>query len=278
MLLDQPVGSCYNHNMKHGVFGLRLAELARDVHRASACWLTWKDADPLLAEQLPALVRVHQHPCCRVAKADPDGLAACMDADAPDNHAGREPAALRCPHGLIELRAAIHDPVGLAGLLCLGAWRDGPTPTRCPPYEARRAMAVWRLIHPRIIDLLADRRLMADRRHPAAITDPLIAQALAIIDTEASARLRLGAVAARLGLSPSRFSHRFTAACGISFGRLVQQRLMQQAARRLVHSRLRIIDLALDLGYDSPDHFAALFRRHTGLSPARYRRQIHLEA
>ena len=264
--------------MIHRVFADQLASLARDVLRASGCWLTWKDADPVLAQDLPALVRVHQHPCCRSAKANPDGLDACMAADHVDSlDDDPGPCRVRCPHGLIELRAAIRESAGLAGLLCLGVWRDGPTPARCQPYDARRALAVWRLVQPRIVDLLPERRMMADQRSDDASGDTVIKQALAIIDTEASAQLRLGAVAARLGLSPSRFSHRFTAACGTSFGRLVQERLMRQAARRLLRSSQRIIDLALDLGYDSPDHFAALFRRHTGMSPARYRRHARME-
>jgi AraC family transcriptional regulator len=33
------------------------------------------------------------------------------------------------------------------------------------------------------------------------------------------------------------------------------------------------MDVALDVGYTNPSHFAHLFRKETGLSPSDYRRQ-----
>jgi AraC family transcriptional regulator len=34
-----------------------------------------------------------------------------------------------------------------------------------------------------------------------------------------------------------------------------------------------VVDVAFDVGYANPSHFAQLFRRETGLSPSYYRRQ-----
>jgi AraC family transcriptional regulator len=46
------------------------------------------------------------------------------------------------------------------------------------------------------------------------------------------------------------------------------------AARRLLRETKRsVVDLALDIGYARPGHFAQLFRRETGLSPSDYRWQ-----
>jgi AraC-like DNA-binding protein len=35
----------------------------------------------------------------------------------------------------------------------------------------------------------------------------------------------------------------------------------------------RRIEVALDVGYTNPSHFAQIFRRETGLTPSKYRRQ-----
>jgi AraC family transcriptional regulator len=37
--------------------------------------------------------------------------------------------------------------------------------------------------------------------------------------------------------------------------------------------RRRVVDVALEVGYANPSHFAQLFRRETGLTPSEYRRQ-----
>ena len=37
--------------------------------------------------------------------------------------------------------------------------------------------------------------------------------------------------------------------------------------------RRSVVDIALDVGYANPSHFAQLFRRETGLAPSDYRRQ-----
>jgi len=46
------------------------------------------------------------------------------------------------------------------------------------------------------------------------------------------------------------------------------------AARKLLReTKKSVLDVALDIGYSNPSHFAQLFRRETGLSPSDYRRQ-----
>jgi len=48
----------------------------------------------------------------------------------------------------------------------------------------------------------------------------------------------------------------------------------QLAERRLLReTKMSIVDVALEVGYATPSHFAQLFRRETGLSPSDYRRQ-----
>ena len=48
---------------------------------------------------------------------------------------------------------------------------------------------------------------------------------------------------------------------------------MDEARRLLRETKKTMVDVALDMGYANPSHFAQLFRRETGLSPSDYRRQ-----
>jgi len=48
---------------------------------------------------------------------------------------------------------------------------------------------------------------------------------------------------------------------------------MNEAKRQLRETKKSVMEIALDVGYANPSHFAQLFRRETGLSPSDYRRQ-----
>jgi AraC-like DNA-binding protein len=51
----------------------------------------------------------------------------------------------------------------------------------------------------------------------------------------------------------------------------INERRIQRAQQLLVSQSLAIGDLALQVGFLSPSHFARIFRRHVGLSPSEYR-------
>jgi AraC family transcriptional regulator len=48
---------------------------------------------------------------------------------------------------------------------------------------------------------------------------------------------------------------------------------MDAAKRLLRETKKSVVEVALDVGYGNPSHFAQIFRRQTGLSPSDYRRQ-----
>jgi len=83
----------------------------------------------------------------------------------------------------------------------------------------------------------------------------------------------LGRLAVQAGLSKFYFQRLFKAAIGVSPARY-QVGLRMDAARRLLRETSRsVVDIALEVGYANPSHFARLFHRETGLSPSDYRRQ-----
>lgn len=56
---------------------------------------------------------------------------------------------------------------------------------------------------------------------------------------------------------------------------LIQQRLALEARRRLVYAGSSVSGIAAELGFKDPAYFSRFFRRHSGISPAEFRRRHH---
>lgn len=72
-------------------------------------------------------------------------------------------------------------------------------------------------------------------------------------------------------MSESYFSHLFKKELGMSFVEYVNQRRIQKAADLLVHTSLRIGEIAQQVGLDNPNYFSTLFRKYKEQSPLKYR-------
>ena len=83
----------------------------------------------------------------------------------------------------------------------------------------------------------------------------------------------LDQLAAQAGLSKFYFNRLFKNATGVSPSQYHISLRMEKAKRLLRETDKNVLDIAMDVGYANPSHFARLFRRHTGLSPGDYRRQ-----
>ena len=83
----------------------------------------------------------------------------------------------------------------------------------------------------------------------------------------------LARLAAQVALSKFYFQRLFKSALGVSPARYHIHLRMDAARRLLRETRKSVVDVALDVGYTNPSHFAQLFRRETGLSPSDYRRK-----
>lgn len=84
----------------------------------------------------------------------------------------------------------------------------------------------------------------------------------------------LADLAAAARLSRFHFARCFRAATGSTPLQYVQLRRIEHAKRLLRDPRRKLIDVAAQVGFANPEHFSNVFRRHTGLPPARFRRQI----
>src|SRR5262245_59529491 len=78
-------------------------------------------------------------------------------------------------------------------------------------------------------------------------------------------------VAKMMGLSARTLQRRLSDE-GVTYGRVVARARFDLAQRMLEDPSCKVIEVALDLGYSDPAHFARAFARWTGLAPREFRR------
>ncbi|MFT3830276.1 MAG: AraC family transcriptional regulator [Opitutaceae bacterium] len=93
------------------------------------------------------------------------------------------------------------------------------------------------------------------------------------IGTHLGENFDLDRLAARAGLSKFHFHRLFKQATGVSPAKYQTIARLDEARRRLRETRQSIVEIALEVGFSSPSHFAQVFRRETGMTPSAYRRQ-----
>ena len=88
-----------------------------------------------------------------------------------------------------------------------------------------------------------------------------------------SEEFNLDRLAALAGLSKFYFNRLFKGAVGVSPSHYHINLRMDEAKRLLRETKRTVVEIALDVGYSNPSHFAQLFRKETGLPPSDYRKQ-----
>ena len=80
-------------------------------------------------------------------------------------------------------------------------------------------------------------------------------------------------IADAVGLNPDYTSHLFHKTFGITIIAHLMQHRLSHAQRLLVTSDLKIIDVALEAGFNSTSHFNAAFKNANGCTPSAYRKR-----
>jgi AraC family transcriptional regulator, transcriptional activator of pobA len=84
---------------------------------------------------------------------------------------------------------------------------------------------------------------------------------------------QLAFYADKLEMTVDRLNDHVKRAIGVTAGHLIRQRLLTEAKRELVFTALPIQDIAAELDFSDPSHFARFFRKHTGITPHEFRDQ-----
>ena len=143
------------------------------------------------------------------------------------------------------------------------------------PDEARQVLRGFYTdaLHEILLTRLASLRANdagADRR-----TGPLpkwrLRRVLDFIDANIEERISLDALAQVAGMSRMYFAAQFRAATGQSPHDYLTFRRIGLAKRMLRDPARPIVDIALDVGFQTQSHFTAVFKRIAGTTPARWR-------
>lgn len=101
--------------------------------------------------------------------------------------------------------------------------------------------------------------------------DPRVEQILHIISQKMTETIRIEDLAATVCLSSSRLSHLFKLETGETILQALHRMRLRQAALLLKNTDRTASEVALDVGYQSYNHFSELFRIQFGISPRHYK-------
>lgn len=97
-------------------------------------------------------------------------------------------------------------------------------------------------------------------------------RALAAMEAGLKEKLSLPAIAGEACFSPYHFHRLFSAVLGESPGSYIRRRRLTRAAEELVSGKRRIIDIALDWQFQTPESFSRAFARQFAMTPSVYRK------
>ncbi|MCG7508743.1 AraC family transcriptional regulator [Mesorhizobium retamae] len=107
----------------------------------------------------------------------------------------------------------------------------------------------------------------------AALRDPVVGRALALIHREPARPWTVDHLAGEVAASRSTFAEHFSRLLGVPPIQYLANWRIQLAARRLADTADSTAAIAAQIGYESEPAFNRAFKRHTGLPPAAWRRQ-----
>ncbi len=100
-----------------------------------------------------------------------------------------------------------------------------------------------------------------------------IVNALAYIEENLTEALTVDNIAKKAYISGFYFQKIFFALCGYTVSEYIRNRRLTLAAQELCSSSIKVIDVALKYGYDSPDSFARAFTKFHGVTPTVARKE-----
>jgi len=195
-----------------------------------------------------------------------DGRRATTHWAVAASYRERYPAALWQPEDLVTEDGGIYCGGGVYAALDLSLYLVEKLCDRTTAVQCAKSL---------VIDMPRDCQAgFAVLPMAARHTDEAVKRAETWIHQHCREDFRFEDLARELGLSPRHFIRRFKEATGLSPLDYLQ-RLRVGAARRLLEERqVGVQEVSSAVGYDDAAFFRDVFKRHTGLSPAAYRKRF----
>lgn len=126
-------------------------------------------------------------------------------------------------------------------------------------------------------------RYLLDVAHSAEFEDqsqisPEILEVMRFVRENLERNYMLEDLAARVGLSVSRFKARFKDEVGVPPADYVARQKVNKAMKLLRTTGMPITQIATSLGYSSSQYFATAFRRYSGKTPSQARREAYADS
>jgi AraC family transcriptional regulator, transcriptional activator of pobA len=143
--------------------------------------------------------------------------------------------------------------------------------------EASLAREGYRVVMRGLLSLIAVgvARLATSRARNGSVTlqpaDSTVAQLRALMDEFFRREHKLVFYAEKLGMTVDRLNDHVKRATNVTAGHLIRQRILSEAKRQLVFTTQPVQDIAQELAFSDPSHFARFFRKHTGTTPHEFR-------
>lgn len=97
-------------------------------------------------------------------------------------------------------------------------------------------------------------------------------QAIEYIEAHLDEELTVMDVAQAVGYSYYHLTRQFSAVLGENVGSYIKKRRLAEGAKKLLYTKRRVIDIAMESGFDSSEAFSRAFKAVYKTSPAAYRR------
>ena len=109
---------------------------------------------------------------------------------------------------------------------------------------------------------------------PIAMRAPQwLKRAREIVETRFLEPLSLAEIATAVGVHLVHLSREFHRYNRCTVGELIRRRRVEHACDLLAHSDLSLAEIALACGFSDQSHFSMMFKRHTGITPSKFRKR-----
>lgn len=269
------------------------------VVTSGRCWLVVEGQPPLRMEQGSLALIPHATPHRICSHPDLPGLSLLeipvekvSDRFEVMRHGGGGEMT-RTMYGVVRFDhvAAHHLISHLPPVVRIDSWEDDAgtwlqSTLRFIAREAAQLRPGGEIVITRLADVVViqairawlDTASEADQGWLAALRDPQIGRALAMIHKSPGADWSLDGLARAVGMSRSAYSARFVTMVGSAPMAYVRQWRLNLARARLIESSDSQSTIALDLGYQSEASFCRAFKRHFAASPGSLRRNLSARA
>lgn len=120
-------------------------------------------------------------------------------------------------------------------------------------------------------------RVVQQMRYPQPERERLLQEVQAYVLQTINQPRAVEKIAEIYQMSRSNFSHYFKKITGLAPAHFISQVRLEEVLRRLLHTPMRLEEIARQTGFANANHLSKVFRRHFHLSPGEFRRQMRLD-